>query len=270
MPAGTNTKEPIHLTQEQYEHYQQEGYVILKQLFTAEEVAEMRALADQLKETALTLGAHQSGKVMHQGTQFVLEREQDKATIQRIVWAGAACPRLLEYGRDKRVTHLAAQILQSDQADHLINQIHYKLPGDQVQFGWHRDIQNRRNFDPNWDEQEQHNDMGGFVQVITAIDAHTEHNGPLRVIPGSHKDRTTQFGPFIEDEALPAAFDISKTIPLLLAPGDTVLMHVYLLHNSLPNHSTAERKTLINGFSLLGSNHEPYPGEGSAQPINLR
>jgi len=260
----------MHLTQEQYAHYQREGYVIVRQLFGTEEVAAMRTWADQLKETALTLGTHQTGKVMHQGTQFVLKQEQDQVAIQRIVWAGAACPPLLAYGRDKRITYLVAQILQSDQADHLINQLHYKRPGDCVKFGWHRDIQNRRNFDPNWDEQESHNDTGGFVQVVTAIDAHTVHNGPLRVIPGSHKDRTTQFEPFIEDEELPAAFDLSQAIPLTLAPGDTVLMHVYLLHNSLPNTSASERKTLINGFSLPGSNHKPYPGEGSAQLINLR
>lgn len=58
-------------------------------------------------------------------------------------------------------------------------------------------------------------------------------------------------------------------IPLLMEPGDTVLMHPRLIHGSWPNTSNESRHVLINGFSSPGANHRQYPGAGSARRISL-
>lgn len=266
VSSGSGAPDKTSLTQQQYEHYQREGYVVLKGLFSAEEVAEMQRITNELKKMAWKIGAHQEGKVMHRGAQFVVKNEDGSVVIERICWAGAIFPKLLAYGRDKRITHPVAQLLKSTQADHLINQLHYKLPGDNVAFRWHRDVQNRQKWDPQWKDV---NDTGSFVQVITAIDDHTEHNAPLKIIPGSHRDSSTRFEPFSSDAELSGVVDLKKIKLLILAAGDTVLMHPGLIHASEPNHSEFSRKTLVNGFAVPGANHAPYPGEGSAEEIDL-
>ena len=60
--------------------------------------------------------------------------------------------RLIELSRQEKIKAIAFKLLESQSADHLINQAHYKIPGDRVAFPWHQDIQNRRNFDPKWED----------------------------------------------------------------------------------------------------------------------
>lgn len=200
-------------------------------------------------------------------------RPDQGIAIKRLVWAAAAAPALLQTGRDLRLLNMVAQILDDSEADHLINQIHYKEPHDGVSFPWHQDEQNRRKFDPQWIDCGEN---GSFVQVITAIDACSLENGPLLVIPGSHKWGYLEFGEFLNTEDLQARFmdlkhlHVSEVqVPLFMEPGDTVLMHPRLIHGSWPNESEESRRILINGFSSPGANHRQYPGIGSAKRISL-
>jgi len=256
----------LYLTEAQAAQYYEEGCVVVRKLFSQETVDKIASSANRLKEEALEIGKLQKGKLIHRGTQFVLSDNNGGTSIQRIVWAGAAAPELLEIGRSPRITYPVSQLLGSKFADHLINQLHFKLPHDNVRFPWHMDFHHRKAFDPDWQDL---NGNGSFVQVLTAIDEHTEENGPLWVIPGSHKYGISDFEPCEDSSELPLEVDIAKAVPLILSPGDTAFMHPRMIHHSLPNESEFERKTFINGFSYPGSNHKSYPGEGSAQEISL-
>lgn len=57
-----------------------------------------------------------------------------------ISWVGGADqPELISLGRSPQITVPVAQLLVSQKADHLINQAHPKMPGDNTEFGWHQD-----------------------------------------------------------------------------------------------------------------------------------
>lgn len=157
------------------------GYLIVSKLFNPKEIEEISEAASRLQKTAEELSNTQTGKVMFKGSQFVIDRVENKTQIHRVVWAGASEPLLLKHGRKKELTVIVSQLLESEKADHLINQIHYKIPGDEVKFDWHQDIKNRRFFDPKWKDV---NGKGSFVQLITAIDPMTEENGPIKIIGG--------------------------------------------------------------------------------------
>lgn len=255
------------LSKEQLAQYNDEGLVVIHGFFTEAEVAQVSEAADRLQKEAEILSLKQTGKVLHKGTQFVIDRNNDKLQIHRIVWAGAAEPQLLKLARQPKLLTSVAKILESDQADQLINQLHYKIPNDGVKFDWHQDVKNRKTFDPNWQDL---NHNGSFVQTIIAIDPNSEENGAIYYVPQSHK-RGDLFLEKITDPAeLQHTGELDKAVPLVLNSGDIVFMHPYLVHGSKPNESTKTRRIFINGFSYPGANNQPYPGEGSAQRINLK
>jgi ectoine hydroxylase-related dioxygenase (phytanoyl-CoA dioxygenase family) len=261
------SKENGALSQKQLDEYFATGILIVPNFFNKQEVAQVSACANRLQAEAERLSKDQSGKVMYKGTQFVVDRVGDKTQIQRIVWAGAAEPQLLNLARQSKLLIPVRQILGSTKADQLINQLHFKNPGDGVKFDWHQDVKNRRSFDPNWQDI---NGKGSFVQTIIAIDPMTVENGTIYYVPNS-QTRGDLFLEKIKDPAeLKRIAELDRAIPLLLNPGDIVFMHPHLVHGSEPNESTVSRRVFINGFSYPGANTKPYPGEGSAQSIDLK
>jgi len=254
------------LSQSQIDEYNAEGLLIIRNFFSKQEVEQVSSCANRLQKQAEQLALKQSGKVMHQGTQFVIDRNGDKIQIHRIVWAGASEPQLFTLARQAKLLVPVGQILGSDQADQLINQLHYKLPNDGVKFDWHQDVKNRRTFDPAWEDL---NHKGSFVQTMIAIDPMTVKNGTIHYVPKSHA-RGDLFLDKINDlKELNRVGELDKAVPILLNPGDIVFMHPYLIHGSQPNESSLSRRLFINGFSYPGANKQPYPGEGSAQRIAL-
>lgn len=266
------------LSDEQIKNYNKDGYLILPNLFSQIEINELKDIINVIKDKAFDLAKNNDGlevkhlkanqtAIIYQGTQFVINYNEDNNAIARVVWAGSFQPKILEYGRDPRITEVVAQILESSKANHIINQIHFKLPGDGVGFAWHQDVQNRKSFCPHWQDT---NNKGSYVVAITAIDSHTMDNSPLFAIPGSHA-KELDFPKFCQIEDLPESVNKTNIIPLLLSAGSTVLIHPYLLHASFPNESQNSRYTLINGFSYPGANADDckYPGENSGELIDL-
>lgn len=265
------------LAAEQLDFYMRNGYLIIPNVFSLSESQDLylatEALVTEVKQFP-SQGIENQFEDLN-GSQVVLSVRPGSQgmAIKRIVWAAASSPLLLEKGRDPKLLEMVSQILESTEADHLINQLHFKDPGDGVSFPWHQDEQNRRLFDPEWADCGSN---GSYVVAITAIDHCTADNGPLLVIPGSHQYGYLNFGSFLNTEDLQDRFMDSRQvnvvdtqIPMLMEPGDTLLMHPRLIHGSWPNTSNESRRVIINGFSSPGANHRQYPGAGSAQRISL-
>jgi ectoine hydroxylase-related dioxygenase (phytanoyl-CoA dioxygenase family) len=109
-----------------------------------------------------------------------------------VVWCSGADPTFVPYSSDPRFVGLASQALGSATVVQLIQQAHFKLPGDGVDFAWHQDASNRRYGTGLWDDV---NGAGSFVQLALAVDAMGPHNGGLRFIPGSqHQGFVSELG----------------------------------------------------------------------------
>jgi len=233
-----------------------EGFVIVPDLFDAEAVQRMREAFDRLAATAARLGETR----LWQGSQFVLEQAETRVKIKRIVWCGAAEPVLAEMGRHPRLVRLAAQLLGSEAMIQIINQAHYKLPGDGVHFPWHQDSTHRRCGTPEWLDV---NGRGSYVQTLTALDEMGPDNGPLEFIPGSGAGGHAG----LPEGQLPPGVDPARAVAATLEPGSVVLFGPYTFHRSLPNLSTRARRVFINGFAFPGANARVYPGAGVGQAL---
>ena len=252
------------LMEEQVDSFYEQGFVLLPDVFTPPEVDEMRAAFERLREMA----AHLPESGMYRGSQFVLERSpaapgSDAVRIHRIVWCGAAEPALSRFGMDRRLLAMAAQLLGSPEMNQLINQAHFKQPGDGVEFPWHQDSTHRRYGQHEWRDV---NGRGSYVQTVTAVDSIGIDNGPLRLLPGSCKlGHVTDAG----DGRLPSCLDQRSAVPATMTAGSVLLFGPYTYHSSPPNDSDRPRRIFINGFAAPGANSRVYPGEGAGRLVRV-
>lgn len=236
------------------------GFVVQPCVFAAAEIQEIRAAFQRLEQTAYKLRETQ----IFRGSQFVLHRSMDKqgverVRIDRIVWCGAVEPILSEFGKNPRLLEMASQILGSDRMNQLINQAHFKLPGDGVEFPWHQDSTHRRYGGSQWHDV---NGRGSFVQMVAAVDDVTEENGPLQFIPGSCKlGHVEPPGGGLPTNLVDSATAVTATMPA----GAVLLFGPYVFHRSLPNRSSRPRRVFINGFAYPGANFRVYPGKGAGR-----
>jgi len=248
------------LSDDQVHAFFDTGFTVQAGVFSAADVAVMRAAFDRLEATARRLRT----TTLHDGAQFVLEERPDGVVrIQRIVWCGAAEPDLLAIGADPRLLEPAAQLLGSRSMNQLINQAHFKLPGDGVVFPWHQDSTHRRYGKDEWTDV---NGKGSYVQTITALDDITADNAPLLFLPGSHERGHLDIP---ADGTLPDWLDESNAVAATMRAGSVLFFGPFVVHGSRANASPHPRRTLVNGYAYPGANSRVYPGEGSGRLLQL-
>lgn len=192
------------LTAQQLSFYYENGYLLIPSLFSKDESTSISQIIEDLvckirDEIKLNSQEQQTEDFHGSIVPVSSSPTSHELVIKRIIWAASAAPNLLSIGRDEKLLEIISQILEENVADHLINQIHLKYPGDGVAFPWHQDEQNRRKFDPDWNDCGKN---GSYVVAITAVDPCFEENGPLYIIPGSHKFGYLNFGDFLSNEQL--------------------------------------------------------------------
>lgn len=194
------------------------------------------------------------------GSQFVFE----KNALHRVVWAGAHQDKLLKFGEDLRITTPVSQLLGSVEMDQLINQVHFKMPGDDIEFEWHQDSQHRGYGTSDWNDI---NGKGSYVQTLVAIDEVTKEKGPVQFIPTSYKVGHMGLDKIENKESV---LDISKAKLILMEQGDMALFGPYVPHSSTKNVSSSPRRVLINGYAYPEANSRKYPGEDSGRRLSIK
>lgn len=236
------------------DRFERDGFVVVRGLIDASQVDDVARAFDRLQARVADLEA---GDHDLDGARFVLGPGRPPV-IRRVVWCGAAEPELLAVGRCPAILDLAAQLLGRSELVQLINQAHFKLPGDGVRFPWHQDAEHRRHGTPLWHDVDG---RGSFVEIAVAVDPMTPDNGGLRLVPGSHADGVRAH---VRRE-LPAPADFVSPV---LDPGDALAFGPFVVHGSPANHSDRPRRTLLNGFALPGANGRIYPGCGLGAPVH--
>jgi ectoine hydroxylase-related dioxygenase (phytanoyl-CoA dioxygenase family) len=250
------------LTTPEIDAFYTRGFFVRPHVFSRSEIAAMSEAFDRLERTASRF----SETTLHRGTQFVVHRnggEPERTCIDRIVWCGGAEPVLLDFGSDARLVGMAAQLLGSDEMSQLINQAHFKLPGDGVAFPWHQDSTHRRHGTPEWKDA---NGRGSYVQTVIALDDVTLDNGPLEFIPGSC--RRGHLG-LPHGGQLPADLDPASAVAATMRAGSVLVFGPYTIHRSLPNRSDVPRRVFLNGYAYPGANARVYPGEGAGRILRF-
>ena len=231
--------------------YQEAGFCVLRGVVGSDALVTMRADFDQMMRLARE--RPEGGEIA--GATFVTRAEPFQ--LKRVVWAGPVAPSLEALSQRSDVLATAREALGTEDIVQLIQQAHFKEPGDEVSFSLHQDASNRRYGSSLWTDVLGN---GSFVQMVIALDDADESNGGLVVYPGSHREG------FVSDPetgAVPEAV-IARYRPLVprLQAGDAVVFGPFLVHGSPANRGERMRRVAIVGYAADGANSRVYPGCG--------
>lgn len=245
-----------YLSSEDVKTFYEQGYVVVKQAFRAQEITMMERLTNDVlhrikgQQEIMT----KPGSYLLDGTQIVIKQSENGTSISRVVGCGSMEPELLKILRSEKMVDTFFQLLGCEQIEHMICQFHPKEPNDGIFYRPHRDIENRQLYDENWKDV---NGKGSCAVAIIAIDPMSRNNGGLWV--DSEEFKRSQ-GDFQKLAGIPSAEDQQQMF-LEMDPGDLLFLHPLILHGSGPNTGAISRRTLLSGFCVMGANQKKYPGE---------
>jgi ectoine hydroxylase-related dioxygenase (phytanoyl-CoA dioxygenase family) len=226
--------------------YWREGYVIVRGLFSPDEVAAIAAAAEQVRLEGV---AH--GRSFRHGNLFynVGAGTGGEPLVRMAQWPSYHQPVLNAVRQDPRIAALLGPLIGGELKS-IINQLHWKPSGASGDFAWHQDSRSRR-------PASAYRNLGSaYVQTGLAIDPHTPESGCMRFVPRSHHagDLALDIGEVVlgrqmSDDALRrAGFCEADAVHVELEPGDLALWSPYLIHGSGANKAAHQRRLYINGY----------------------
>lgn len=240
------------LESDQVEKFRQDGYLAVSNVLSDAEVEELRSLTEEFVE--------RSSQVTANDEVFDLEpvHSAESPAIRRIKHPVSQHPVYARFARHQGILDIVEDLLGPNLRYHN-NKLNMKNPGHGSAVEWHQD----------WAFYPHTNDS--ILEVGIALDDMTEENGPLLVIPGSHKGPTWdhhQDGLFLGAITDPA-FSPEDPVSVTVNAGDITLHHVRTLHGSAPNHSDKARRMFFIGFCAVDAWPLTPTGE-SLEDMNSR
>ena len=234
------------LTKEQKEFYEENGYLMVEDVVDPEQLAKLQAITAEMIE--------ESRSVTESDARYDLDKghSAENPRLTRIKLPHKQNPYYWEILTKSRVTEVLNDLLGPDT---IINtsKLNTKAPGGGAAVEWHQDWA----FYPHTND-----DLLAFGLMLADVD---EANGPLMVIPGSHKGPVLShhvngvFAGAVSPED--PDFDMGKAVTLTGKAGSMTVHHVRLLHGSAPNMS--DRNRLILFYELAKADAWPILGASS-------
>ncbi len=234
------------LTQAQIEEYNEVGAIVVPDVLTPQEVAHLRAVTDGFVERARGVTGHTEIYDLEDS------HTPDNPRVRRIKQAHLHDPAYAALSRHPKIV-AALQSLWGPDIRFDTAKLNLKCAGFGAPVEWHQD----------WAFYPHTNDDLAAVGVM--FDDMAMENGPLMIIPGSHRGPTFDhhadgvfcgaMNPDNDD------VDLTRAVPLLGKAGSITIHHVRAVHGSAPNVSDRDRRLLLfqfrtaDAWPLLG-----YPG----------
>jgi len=154
------------LTDDQIGSYLSNGFLAFDGLFSEDEVAAFCAERERIWRRA------------EESQDEVVVRETDSRVVRSVFAIHETSPLFATLTRDPRLVSMAEQLLGS--AVYIMqSRLNYKAGFDGKEFYWHSDFET-------WHVEDGMRDMRA-VSISIALSENTPHNGPLMLVPGSHR-----------------------------------------------------------------------------------
>ena len=240
------------LATDQIQAFARDGYLAVENVLTEDELAELRRVTEEFVDASRKVASHDDT--------FDLEPAHSRSdpSVRRLKHPVDKHPVYAKYVRHGRILDIVECLLGPNLRFHN-NKINMKNPGGGSAVEWHQD----------WAFYPHTND--DLLEVGIALSDMTEENGPLMVIPGSHKGKTWNHhedGRFVGGITDPT-FRADRAVPVTVAAGDVTLHHVRLLHGSKPNRSRKPRRMFFIGFCAADA-WPLIPSGESFEQLNAR
>ncbi|KRS19018.1 phytanoyl-CoA dioxygenase family protein [Roseovarius indicus] len=233
------------LSDAQRAFYAENGYLMIENAVTPDQLDRLRAITARLIDASRTVSESNDVYDLDKG------HGPDSPRLTRIKIPHKQDPYFWEVLRHSTMTQVLNDLLGPDTTI-LTSKLNTKAPGGGRAVEWHQDWA----FYPHTND-----DLLAFGLMLEDVD---EANGPLMVIPGTHRgpvlDHTSNgvfAGAINPDDP---AFDREKIVTLTGKAGSMTVHHARLLHGSAPNRSDRARMILFyecasaDAWPILGSN----------------
>jgi ectoine hydroxylase-related dioxygenase (phytanoyl-CoA dioxygenase family) len=248
------------LSQDQIDAYNRDGYLVVENAVTADQLARLRAEMAGWVEESRGHAEPYGAPTIDGRPRFDMgtEHTADRPALRRVNNPSDISETCFEVMSDARTVDMVADLVGPDVKFHHCK-INQKCPGANTTVYYHQDFA----FTPHSNDD--------VVTALLMLDDVTLDNGCLMVVPGSHKgpmyslfDGETFTGRV--DDATEAALK-AKQIPITGPAGSVCLMHTRLAHGSAPNASDKPRGLYICVYTAadavpLARNPMPSPNEG--------
>ncbi len=228
LPAGQGT---TMLSASQITRYHETGYLVVPGLLSAAEVAGLRAATDRMVAGSVSVEEHNE--------QFDLEPGHSAASprVRRIKNPDKWDPAFDAVVRHPAILACLQQLWAGLGVRSDISKLNMKSAGFGSPVEWHQD----------WAFYPHTNDDLAAVGVM--LDDIDLDNGPMEVVPGSHR------GPIFDHhadgrfcgaiDATTPGLQLDRREPCVGSAGSITLHHVRALHGSAPNRSGRPRRFLL-------------------------
>ena len=233
-----------------FQLFEEEGYFILPQFFDRADITNLQERIDQIM----------LGTADVDYDQIWMQLDTDSGKYEDLSWGGngfqkatldyrkiqglEADQRFLEFITSPFFVQLCERVYGPNlPITSFRTMFMNKAAGKGTWLPWHQDRWNFLDQDP-------------LLTVWIPLDAATLENGCVQIIRGSHRkglinpDHSSGF--LTETQAIEHAL-VENVVPILVKPGDLVVLHNHLLHASDKNRTSSPRRALsvcyMNGYT---------------------
>lgn len=246
-------------SQTELQHFESQGYLVLRGVANVAIIDEMRRLTREGLERALPPVEYEAD-LRYPGAPDSHDQQGGK-TIRRLKQAHSRGIVFTDWILNPIIKSTLQQILGPELICPLAhhNCIMTKVPQFSSDTGWHQDIRYWSFARPE------------LVSVWLALGTENRQNGCLQLVPGSHR---RVFGQQQFDNDLFFRDDLPENQPVLdqrvyaeLEPGDVLLFHCRTLHAATRNHTDQTKYSVV--FTFRSADNPPRPGSRSASSPEL-
>jgi phytanoyl-CoA hydroxylase len=227
------------LDRAQLDHWEARGYVLLPQLCSVESVAELLRAAEGMAERVDARESIGDAYTVKESALAAADRPLSQQ-LSKIFRVHRCEPAFRAFIAQPHILEPVADLLGGN-VDCFLSQFIFKLPGALGQ-PWHQDAF----YFPH--------DGPAAVGVWIAVTEAALANGPLWILPGSHRERVHKARKDPREHALVGYVEIvdhdfAAAEPVLMRPGDVLLFHSHLMHKSTDNVSKGRRAAMVYHFA---------------------
>jgi len=242
------------LSAAQLEKFDRDGFLLLEAVIPAQTLRAMQQEFEQWKEESRQHTAPW-GRTFDNRPRFDVEagHSAERPALRRIASPIELSETYLAFMRDNRALDALVDILGPNIRFENAK-INSKQPGAATRVKYHQDFL----FEPHTNDD--------MVTVLFFVDDVSEANGPLEVVPGTHRGPLYEHwhdGVFTGSVADTVSAEMKPlAVPCYGQAGSACLMHTRLLHGSAPNLSDSPRTLFICEYTAedaypLQVNHIP-------------
>jgi ectoine hydroxylase-related dioxygenase (phytanoyl-CoA dioxygenase family) len=233
--------------------FERDGYLVRRDVFSRDEVAEMAREGEQLvadlvrdrKGRRYKVGSYVFDPDMMRGV--MIKWEGDSDVVHGIEPFAHLVPAFVDWALDPRLVHPMRAILGHEEPMLFTEKLNLKRPRHGGPNPLHQDY-------PYWIDSSA--DATAIATTIVYLDDASVSNGCTWVVPGSHRsgkwktrEDTDEFG---ANEIDAGAYPDVQPVPVEVPAGSTVSFGAFMVHMSTPNTSDLDRRALLFSYQPAG------------------